>query len=100
MDSGSTQLLRRVKQGLLDGEHLFLTGCAGSGKTFLVKRLVQSLAGDEHMVVITASTGIAATHLFDEVAGSATPWVRGPSTLHSAARLPLSFEPDTAQRCV
>ena len=33
------------------------------------------------------------------MAGSASPWIRGPSTLHSAARLPLSYQEDAAAWC-
>ena len=32
-------------------------------------------------------------------AGPASPWIQGPSTLHSAARLPLSYEEDSPRRC-
>jgi ATP-dependent exoDNAse (exonuclease V) alpha subunit len=99
VDSGDPKLLNDVKRHLLGGGHVFLTGAAGVGKTYFVKRLVASLAREERMVTITASTGIAATLLFDEVSGSESPWIRGPSTLHSAARLPLSYDDDTPARC-
>lgn len=45
------------------GHNVFLTGAAGSGKTFLLNQYIQYLKDHEVAVAITASTGIAATHL-------------------------------------
>lgn len=45
------------------GHNVFLTGAAGSGKTYLLNEFIRFLKGQEIGVGITASTGIAATHL-------------------------------------
>lgn len=45
------------------GENVFLTGPAGSGKTFLLGEYVQYLKDNNVPVAVTASTGIAATHI-------------------------------------
>lgn len=45
------------------GKNIFLTGAAGSGKTFLLNKYVNYLKRINVKVAVTASTGIAATHL-------------------------------------
>lgn len=45
------------------GYNVFLTGAPGSGKTFLLKEYIHYLKSRNVKVGITASTGIAATHL-------------------------------------
>jgi len=45
------------------GENVFLTGPAGSGKTYVLNDYVNFLKGKGVEVGITASTGIAATHI-------------------------------------
>ncbi len=45
------------------GQNVFLTGAAGSGKTFLVNRFVRYAQEHGISLAITASTGIAATHI-------------------------------------
>lgn len=45
------------------GKNIFLTGAAGSGKTYLLNKYIKYLKENEVMVAVTASTGIAATHL-------------------------------------
>lgn len=45
------------------GHNVFLTGPAGSGKTFLLNRYISYLQEKNIEVGITASTGIAATHM-------------------------------------
>jgi len=45
------------------GHNVYLTGSAGSGKTFLLNKYIQYLQNKKVSVGITASTGIAATHL-------------------------------------
>lgn len=45
------------------GKNVFLTGEAGSGKTYLLNKYIQYLKENDVKVAITASTGIAATHL-------------------------------------
>lgn len=45
------------------GKNVFLTGAAGSGKTFLLNRYIHWLRERSIEPAITASTGIAATHI-------------------------------------
>ena len=45
------------------GYNAYLTGPAGSGKTYLLNQYIQYLKNKGATVAITASTGIAATHL-------------------------------------
>ncbi len=45
------------------GKNIFLTGAAGSGKTYLLNKYIQYLRDNNVNVAVTASTGIAATHL-------------------------------------
>lgn len=45
------------------GANVFLTGPAGSGKTFVLNQYINYLKDSNVSVAITASTGIAATHL-------------------------------------
>jgi len=45
------------------GKNIFLTGAAGSGKTYLLNKYINYLKENNVMVAVTASTGIAATHL-------------------------------------
>lgn len=45
------------------GKNVFLTGAAGSGKTYLLNQYIQYLKTHHVSVSVTASTGIAATHL-------------------------------------
>jgi ATP-dependent DNA helicase PIF1 len=48
---------------LKSGHNVFLTGSAGSGKTFLLNLFIDYLKSKSAVVGVTASTGIAATHL-------------------------------------
>ncbi len=45
------------------GHNVFLTGAAGSGKTYLLNKYIDYLKENRIKVAITASTGIAATHI-------------------------------------
>ena len=45
------------------GNNVFITGAAGSGKTFLLNRYIEYLKQNNIGAAITASTGIAATHI-------------------------------------
>ena len=45
------------------GHNVFLTGSAGSGKTFLINQFIAYLKSENINVGVTASTGIAATHI-------------------------------------
>jgi len=48
---------------LKSGTNVFLTGSAGTGKTFLLNQFISYLKKNKTEVAVTASTGIAATHL-------------------------------------
>ena len=48
---------------LKSGKNAFITGAAGSGKTFVLNRYIDWLKSAGANAAITASTGIAATHL-------------------------------------
>lgn len=48
---------------LQQGHHVFLTGQAGSGKTYLLNQYINYLHEHGISVAITASTGMAATHM-------------------------------------
>ena len=48
---------------LKTGYNVYLTGPAGSGKTFLLNRYIDYLKSNKIGVAVTASTGIAATHM-------------------------------------
>lgn len=45
------------------GLSVFLTGPAGSGKTYVLQRFIKEAKAEGKSVAVTASTGIAATHL-------------------------------------
>jgi ATP-dependent DNA helicase PIF1 len=45
------------------GKNVFLTGAAGAGKTYLLNQYIQYLKENNVRIAVTASTGIAATHL-------------------------------------
>lgn len=62
---------------LLDGRNVLLTGPAGSGKTYLLNQFIKQLKADGKNVAVTASTGIAATHL-------------GGTTIHSWSGIGIS----------
>ncbi len=61
------------------GESVFLTGSAGAGKTYVLNQYIQYLRERGVPVAITASTGIAATHL-------------GGQTIHSWSGLGIKEE--------
>lgn len=48
---------------LKSGRNVFLTGSAGTGKTYVLNQYIQYLQNRKVPVAITASTGIAATHM-------------------------------------
>ncbi len=54
-----TQALKILKSGA----NVFLTGSAGTGKTFLLNKFIKYLKDEKIKVGITASTGIASTHI-------------------------------------
>lgn len=45
------------------GHNVYLTGSAGTGKTYLINEYIEYLRVREVAVAVTASTGIAATHI-------------------------------------
>lgn len=45
------------------GKNIFLTGSAGSGKTYLLNKYINYMKENDVVIAVTASTGIAATHL-------------------------------------
>jgi phosphate starvation-inducible protein PhoH len=45
------------------GHHVFLTGEAGTGKTYVLNQYISWLREHDVEPAVTASTGIAATHL-------------------------------------
>ncbi len=45
------------------GKNIFLTGAAGAGKTYLLNQYIEYLQSHGVSAAVTASTGIAATHL-------------------------------------
>lgn len=59
---------------MLAGESVFLTGAPGSGKTFVLNEFIRRAKKAKKRIAITASTGIAATHI-------------GGTTIHSWAGL-------------
>jgi len=62
---------------MLSGESALLTGPAGSGKTFVLNQFVQIAKSEGKHVSVTATTGLAATHL-------------GGTTIHSWAGIGVS----------
>lgn len=48
---------------LKSGKNVFLTGSAGTGKTFVLNKYISYLKEHKVPVAVTASTGIAATHM-------------------------------------
>lgn len=66
---------------LASGASVFLTGAPGAGKTHLLNRFIRYLREREIPIAITASTGIAATHI-------------GGMTLHSWSGLGIREEVD------
>lgn len=48
---------------LKSGRNVFLTGSAGTGKTYVLNQYIHYLKEHKIPVAITASTGIAATHM-------------------------------------
>lgn len=64
---------------MLAGESVLLTGPAGSGKTFVLNQFIRLAKSDGKHVSVTATTGLAATHL-------------GGTTIHSWAGIGVADE--------
>ncbi len=65
---------------ILDAGHsIFLTGPAGSGKTYVLNQFIREARANGKSVAVTASTGLAATHL-------------GGNTIHSWAGIGIADE--------
>jgi ATP-dependent DNA helicase PIF1 len=50
-------------QVMLSGESVFLTGAPGAGKTYVLNQFIARAKAKGQQVAVTASTGIAATHI-------------------------------------
>ena len=73
-----------MKQGMalevmLSGESVLLTGPAGAGKTFVLNQFIRLAKSEGKHVSVTATTGLAATHL-------------GGTTIHSWSGIGISDE--------
>jgi ATP-dependent DNA helicase PIF1 len=53
----------QAMQVMMSGEHVFLTGPPGAGKTYVLRQFIEAAKGAGKRVAVTASTGIAASHL-------------------------------------
>lgn len=54
---------KKALEILKSGRNVFLTGSAGAGKTYVLNQYIQYLRDRKVNVAVTASTGIAATHM-------------------------------------
>jgi ATP-dependent DNA helicase PIF1 len=54
---------RQALSVMMSGSNVFLTGAPGAGKTYVLNEFVRRAQRQAKVVAITASTGIAATHL-------------------------------------
>ena len=68
---------------IMGGHNVFLTGAAGSGKTWVLNECIEKLTESGKDIAVTATTGIAATHIDG-------------STIHSWSRIMIRDESDLA----
>jgi hypothetical protein len=68
---------KEVREALLSGDNLFITGKAGTGKTTLLKEIVKAIASQDEVAAVLAPTGVAAKNA-------------GGVTIHSFLRLPVT----------
>ncbi|XP_072066667.1 uncharacterized protein [Arachis hypogaea] len=73
----------RVIQEELESGVFFVDGPGGSGKIFLYRAIIAELRNKGHIVLVTASSGIAATLL------------PGGRTAHSRFKIPINAEPSS-----
>ncbi len=97
-DARNLQLLEGIVESLLAGERLLLSGGAGTGKTTLVRKIAEVMGRKHEQIVLAASTGLAACQLRGETGLHNSRYVKGPTTLHSAAYLPIVEMPDPNRR--
>jgi ATP-dependent DNA helicase PIF1 len=71
----------RVLYAVCEGQNVFFTGCAGTGKSALLNHIRTVLLADQQHVYITAPTGVAAT-------------VIGGTTIHSFAGIGIGGSVD------
>lgn len=79
--SGLTEEQKNVFNKAMNGENLFITGGAGTGKSYLLKRIIAHLSEKEKKVIVGAPTGMAALHV-------------GGVTLHRLFSLPIGLVDD------
>jgi len=78
---------RDAAKRAIQGENLFLTGAAGTGKSFLLRYLIHELEQRfPEQVAVTASTGVAASHLAGQTLHSFAGIGIGCSTLAAALK--------------
>jgi ATP-dependent DNA helicase PIF1 len=53
----------QAMQVMMSGENVFLTGAPGAGKTYVLQQFITAAQSAGKRVAVTASTGIAASHL-------------------------------------
>ena len=70
---------------MLGGDSVFLTGAPGAGKTYILNKFVKRISRRGKVVAVTASTGIAATHI-------------GGTTIHSWSGLGIRDSLDERDR--
>jgi ATP-dependent DNA helicase PIF1 len=54
---------RQALHAMMSGENIFLTGAPGAGKTYVLNEFVKRAERAGQQVAVTASTGIAASHI-------------------------------------
>lgn len=62
-EEGLSDEQRRALRLVMHGHNVCITGSGGAGKSFLIQRLTQALTSESRIVMITASTGVAASQI-------------------------------------